>query len=325
VTDDYLPPIDEQAAGKAWRSGRYTVSDEQIGRVRYFNPTILATGSSKKIIFRRWNRTADGSEWGHNTLVAFDEKNSLKVKDGTELKFIGHRENQHYEDPRAFKHDGKIYISYCTFLYYGKYTGWSGARQAVSVLEEDLQCVSVDMPGIGGNLPFESMGGHNEKNWLWFFSEGKLCLAYSFNRPWIIAEFGATWNEHKTYKLPRGLTWEYGTIRGGTPPVLLDGLCWSFFHSSIPWPVKGYRRRYYAGALGFESRPPFHPKRITLDPLLAASDRDLCATERPLCIFPCGAIMEKGIWHITFGVNDTYSGWVKIPHEDILKRCTKIK
>ncbi len=87
---------------------------------------------------------------------------------------------------------------------------------------------------------------------------------------------------------------------------------------------RGRYRRYYAGALAFDAKPPFTPRMITTQPLLQGSQNDVWAQKKPLVIFPCGALYKKGKWLLTCGVNDMKAAWVEIPHEDILKRMVPI-
>ena len=69
------------------------------------------------------------------------------------------------------------------------------------------------------------------------------------------------------------------------------------------------------GAYAFNDR--FEIVRMTVEPLLAGSDRDLRLLNGPLVIFPGGAIVNNGKWLVVFGVNDEQSGWIEIPHLDL--------
>lgn len=72
------------------------------------------------------------------------------------------------------------------------------------------------------------------------------------------------------YSAP-GIQWEYGTIRGGTPPVPYDDAhLITFFHATQ---VTGSRTVYSVGACVFRARPPYAPVRMTVEPLLIAPYR----------------------------------------------------
>src|SRR5439155_20693038 len=115
----------------------------------------------------------------------------------------------------------------------------------------------------------------------------------------------------------------YGIVRGGTPPVLVGKEWWTFFHSSLPLDTK-YRRRYFMGAYAFWHDPPFHITRMTREPLLAGSDEDPWAEEKPLVIFPCGSRFENWTWLVSCGINDLKCFWVKIPHEAVINAAKSL-
>jgi predicted GH43/DUF377 family glycosyl hydrolase len=121
--------------------------------------------------------------------------------------------------------------------------------------------------------------------------------------------------EHKTGE--KSLNWDYGIIRGGTPPVMTDNgdEYLTFFHSRLP--DEKHRWRYYMGAYAFESQPPFRITRITTEPLLAGSSADVWSKDKPLVVFPCGSRLKDGKWLVTMGVNDLASAWIEIPHADL--------
>ncbi len=68
-----------------------------------------------------------------------------------------------------------------------------------------------------------------------------------------------------------GLQWDYGPIRGGTPPVAYDDAhLLTFFHAAQ---VTGSRNVFSVGACVFQARPPYAPVRMTTEPLLIAPYR----------------------------------------------------
>jgi hypothetical protein len=214
-------------------------------------------------------------------------------------------------------------VSVCNFIWYN--TGeWTGAHQSLGVFtidtqdtEQDWTCIRRYAPEVGGNSPHvNEQGKYHEKNWLWWFHQDRLTVLYQSN-PWKTAQFGEKWEDATPYEHDFGAAWDYGDIRGGTPPVLVDGLYWTFFHSSVPW-VSRFRR-YYMGAVAFEAEPPFTPLLITHEPLLTGNQNDRWAPGKPLVVFPCGARIKDDKWLITYGINDLSSGWVEIPHEDIVR------
>ena len=74
------------------------------------------------------------------------------------------------------------------------------------------------------------------------------------------------------------------------------------------------------GAYAFEAEPPFRITRSTTIPLMYGSLHNRRILEFPLVIFPGGSLYDeaKQEHFVVFGVNDFESGWVKIPHQDLL-------
>ena len=74
------------------------------------------------------------------------------------------------------------------------------------------------------------------------------------------------------------------------------------------------------GAYAFEADPPFRITRSTTMPLMYGSKHNRRILEFPLVIFPGGSTFDEEAQEhfVVFGVNDFQSGWVKIPHKDLL-------
>ncbi len=148
-------------------------------------------------------------------------------------------------------------------------------------------------------------------------------MVYGAN-PHVVVEFDQTFKvEREHITTQPTLPWKHGEIRGGTPPVLVDDLYWTFFHSSVPWREDG-KRWYVMGAYAFESNPPFAMKRITTKPLLCGSRMDRWAEGKPLVVFACGALFRNGKWLITGGLNDLDSFFVEIPHNELIDLTVEI-
>jgi hypothetical protein len=182
----------------------------------------------------------------------------------------------------------------------------------------------MDYPRIGGNPGvMKRIEKHEnyEKNWLFFLHDDRLHLLYKAH-PWLVVEFGTTWNDSTDWKLEEGAKWAYGDIRGGTTPVRVGDYYFTFHHSSLAW--KARYRRYFAGCLAFEAKPPFKPVMITPEPLLRGSQNDEWTQRKPLVVFPCGSLYRKGKWLVTLGVNDLKAAWMELSHESLLARMKPI-
>jgi hypothetical protein len=319
--DDDTPSVIEQALDSGWNAGLFGFGKAMGPKIDYFNPGLVERKDGLWLIARR-AEFESRARFGKNSIWAFlvnpDDYGLIR---GHRIKIPTTRLDEQFEDPRAILHGGKTWVSCCNFIWFG--SSWSGGHQIIVPCTDDwIAGIRYD-PNYGKNGSAFGMNTGHEKNWLWFEGpNGKLHLLYRA-APWTIVEFDekegmipATQYLHPEWSV----TWDYGEIRGGTPPVLVGNEFWTFFHSSVPW--QGNFRRYHVGILAFESKPPFRPKRMTKEPIFTGSQNDRWMQRKPLVCFPGGALLRCDTWLISFGVNDLDCGWAEIPHEDILILAT---
>jgi predicted GH43/DUF377 family glycosyl hydrolase len=267
---------------------------------------------------------------GFNDLVAARlDENTYKIQGFIPVLTKHHFDREHFEDPRAIYHNGITYISACNFVIVNHGAGWTGAHQTLNLVASTHQTRQwkVDLridPIFGYNGERIGKDAGMEKNWLWFFHENRLHMVYKAE-PHVVAEFDSQCKfvrEHKTGEDGK-LKWEWGIIRGGTPPVRVGNEYLTFFHSSLSTGDQ-YHRRYYMGAYTFEAQEPFRITRITPEPLLAGSWQDRWAKNKPLVVFPCGSRLKNNTWLVTMGVNDLDCAWMEIPHPDLEERLQSL-
>ena len=119
-------------------------------------------------------------------------------------------------------------------------------------------------------------GGHDnwEKNWVPFVIDPThVGLIYSHD-PWYVLTLridgDAAPQFESVYQGP-AVTWNYGTVRGGTPPVQYDDAhLITFFHAAE---IIGSRHVYSVGACVFQARHPYTPLLVTPEPLILAPYR----------------------------------------------------
>ena len=312
------PSITQQTS---WPCKFFNFGKAQPPNVFFFNCGLVERPDGLWLITRR-SRNEHNVKIGYNDLMAFRLDDSYNPTFGLTMRFQHFFDREHFEDPRAIYHRGITYVSACNFVVTNNGKSWTGAHQVLNVIRslDSKNPWQVDRridPVYGFNGAAIGKDTGAEKNWLWFFHQDKLHLVYQTN-PHIVARFtldGKLEQEYKTFE--KLIVWNYGTIRGGTPPVLVDDgdEYLSFFHSSLP--DEKYHRHYYMGAYTFESQPPFRITRMTTEPLLAGSGQDVCSKNKPLVVFPCGSRLKNGKWLVTMGINDLASAWIEIPHADL--------
>lgn len=325
---DDVPDIRKQAASKGWACDFFDFGkSEQLG-VEFLNPGLVCRPDGLWLLVRR-SEITPGMWYGRNSIWACKLENGLKPLGGPVLQFLESKNEEQFEDPRGVFWNGQTWIGCVNFTWFD--TGhWTGAHQMIGVFkdnggtditEETWTPIARRDPPVGTNSDKagDTQGKHN-KNLLWWFREDRLHCLYKSD-PWMVVEFGSKWTEQIEH-VGEGVKWKYGLVRGGTPPVLVGDKYFTFFHSSLPW--RGRYRRYFMGALAFESKPPFQPILWTQEPLLIGSQNDPWTQRKPLVVFPCGALMEDGKWTVTLGVNDLRSAWIQIPHDELLKSLNPI-
>lgn len=318
---DATPPIKEQARLSGWEADILNFGKAEQEGVSYFNPGLVRRPDGLWLLVRRSENQA-GMTFGKNGIWACKLNEDKTPIGGPKLWFPDSGPDEQFEDPRAVYWNNQTWIGCVNFTWFADGT-WTGAHQMLGIFKDDPDWTAIARrdPPVDTNKPQAGFtDGKHQKNWTWFFLQDKLHLLYNSD-PWIIVEFGSTWDK-QVHHVSEGAKWKLGHIRGGTPPVLVDDLFYTFFHSSTSW--RDPFRRYYMGALAFETKPPFKPVKWTQEPLLVGSQNDPWQQKKPLVVFPCGALYENGKWLISYGINDLKCGWVEIPHDDIVRLIQEV-
>jgi predicted GH43/DUF377 family glycosyl hydrolase len=339
------PPIEEigsivtQAANKGWLAGIFDFAKAKQPGVDWFNCGVIERADGTWLITRRsqWKQRED---FGYNDIMAFKLEDvrpivGVKVHMGTQFP------HEHFEDPRAVMVNGRTFISACNFIRYrvGQRETMTWPHQMISEVNMEWQLVQRWDPAYGFNGRDSGSNTHHEKNWLWWWRNGHPHLIYGASPHQVVpfdnnfralgvrdpasatchSETGCGPMEHGMLKCWEtkwnAIVWRYGTIRGGTPPVLVGNELITFFHSSTPWTTE--KRQYHMGAYAFENKPPFRITRITREPLLTGSRFDRWYPSKPPCFFVVGSLLRNGEWLLTGGCNDIDCAFVKIPAKDI--------
>ena len=211
------------------------------------------------------------------------------------------------EDPRISVVGGKLLLSYTVTSAYERnrhaYQVWQ--RQAFAWLSSDfcLQVGDIFLP-LGNNSDFLStVYPHFEKNWLFFEQQRTLHVLYSV-QPFLLYKISDLLDiqlaTNTTWSLPFDLE-IHGQLRGGAPPVLLDGTWFAFVHS----------KSYHTFVVGFSDAT----LQLTHVPTMPVLDVDAD-------LFVCGAVFVRSeqIWYLSLGVADRFIAVVRVAHDHVL-RC----
>jgi len=202
----------------------------------------------------------------------------------------------------------------------------------------------------GPTRPLELIGARREieKNWMLFGAENSMIFAVYQIAPHIVLRLSLEQADTIPCIQVSGIPWDstrysmrFGQLRGSTPPVRVGDLYYSFFHSvyrlsllhGIFNRLRYGRRlreyRYAVGFYGFSAHYPFKPVCYSPVPILLAPPR----TGRPeiqlnrsadRVVYPAGAVYEKGIWLLSFGLHDEHCCLQRFSHEELLEKVVPI-
>jgi len=212
---------------------------------------------------------------------------------------------QWFADPRLYRFGARL------FVYWN--SGWHEPHNCQFLQELDPATL---LPH--GHPRELGLAGRRklEKNWTFFTpSIGELRAVYSVTPHRILAgslegDGDLTFEESaRTEWSIAGYPECHGGLRGGTPPVLVDGRYWSFCHT-VHDGADGYR--YAPAAYAFAASPPFAPLARPTRPLVLGNPFGGRRTYERLnpavgeVIYPCGAAWDDARWIISHGINDEY-------------------
>lgn len=312
-----VPTLAEQVD---WEVGKI-VLPEEVGTY-YFNPAITQEPNGTIMLFaRRCRNKREKDEDVYvekNDIVAFELTKDLRATKKALIQLTSHFPNEQFEDPRVVRFGDKYGLSCCTFVPFKSY-----AHQAMFLLDKQFLNVGRFDPVYGNNYAQAMVNDGHEKNWLYFVHDNAPHMVYSANPHVVVRLNGRLEKEDQYVTNEFNPLWKFGEVRGGSNPILADGLYWTFFHSSLPWINK--KRRYYMGAYAFEAKAPFRIVRMTTMPILTGTNQQDWWPGLPAVVFPCGAFFDsaKAQFVVSYGINDVDCGYIKLPLSDLLE-ITKV-
>lgn len=312
-----VPKLSDQVD---WEVGKIVLPEET--GAYYFNPAIIQEPDGRILLFaRRCRNKREKDEDVYlekNDIVCFELTKDLRATKKALLQLTSHFPNEQFEDPRVVRFGDKYGLSCCTFVPFKSY-----AHQAMFLLDKQFLNVGRFDPVYGNNYAQAMVNDGHEKNWLYFVHDNAPHVVYSANPHVVVRLNGRLEKEQEYVTNEFNPLWKFGEVRGGSNPILADGLYWTFFHSSLPWINK--KRRYYMGAYAFEAKAPFRIVRMTTMPILTGTNQEDWWPGLPAVVFPCGAFFDsaKNQFVISYGINDVDCGYLRLPLSDLLE-ITKV-
>jgi predicted GH43/DUF377 family glycosyl hydrolase len=233
------------------------------------------------------------------------------------------------EDPRLFKMGNQTYITY------NDIADNNMESRMIHIAKLDPETTT-----LSDRVVLDLGIRRIEKNWAPFTreeeGENKLYFGYYFNPHVILKMNDPTKNELTHVLKPNHIAvqtmpwkYSYGIVRGGTPPILVDGQYLAFFHSFFREKGKIW---YVMGAYTFEANPPFRVTACSAHPIkfkgMYDTKKKNTAYSRKPSVFPAGLILDKEegkeVLHLSLGENDCGMKVVTFDKEALLKSLVPI-
>jgi predicted GH43/DUF377 family glycosyl hydrolase len=163
-----------------------------------------------------------------------------------------------------------------------------------------------------------------QKNWTPFEWNGSLFLSYTINPHEILYPNFKTGKCYHLYETAPSIKWDFGTLRGSSPALLIDGEYLSFFHSGIitslsPSDKPGWH--YFMGAYTFSSEPPFTITKMTPHPMMAPGFYAIPRSYKKV-IFPGGFVDNGPLIYLAYSRDDC-EVWIAKIDKMALKKALK--
>lgn len=244
----------------------------------------------------------------------------------------------HGIDPRVIRVAGRLLVFYAMIERdpEGVINGSCMALTEFVIIGDDwIQGKSFQLPKhpISNVLPLDAQYNW-EKNWVPFAIDQsrnpgagddtfRIGLIYSHD-PWYVITLAIASDRPRFEDLhgAPGIQWDYGTIRGGTPPVPYDDAhLITFFHAAQ---LIGSRNVYSVGACVFLAEAPYTPVFMTPEPLLMApyhsGSHRFGWRSAVSAVFPLGAERTAEGYRLLCGRDDGEIASFLVRHEELPAR-----
>ena len=160
-----------------------------------------------------------------------------------------------------------------------------------------------------------------QKNWVPFEKDGTLLLSYSINPHEVLYPNLTTGVCYPCYETSPPIRWNFGTLRGSSAALLVDGEYLAFFNSgtitSSPASWGTDMWHYFMGAYTFSAEPPFEITRMTPVPIIG-DDFYTPSNSPKRVIFPGGFVVSDSVIYVAYGKDDREI-WIATLDKALLK------
>lgn len=288
-----------------------------------YNPSILAFGKGYLLSFRYCPDSINKASISFIGVVLLDQNfDPISHPQLLNTRSLESTIPSQSEDARIFSYKGRIFLiyndSHDKIWFY-----WNRRDMYIAELLSDSdQKMTLSTPL---KLQYEKKYHQQkvQKNWVPFEWDNTLLLGYSIDPHEIIYPNLYNGICYPCYETSTPIEWNYGTLRGSTPPILVDGEYLAFFHSgkmcssSASWGLPLWH--YFMGAYTFSDKPPFEITKMTLHPITAPGFYTPSDAEKRV-IFPGGMVVSGPNIYVAYGKDDCEI-WIATINKERLKKA----
>jgi len=240
-----------------------------------------------------------------------------------DTRFTNNKTQSQCEDARLFTYCGRIFLTYNDNMDVNC-TTYSDRREIYLIelfRDKDKYTISSPLKLYHQEKAYLIV----QKNWVFFEWNKKLLTGYSINPHEILYPNLHNGACYPCYDTVVPIIWDYGTLHGDTPPLLIDGEYLSFFHSGIV--TSSYASwgwdlwHYFMGAFTFSASPPFEMTSYTPLPIVAEGFYTQSNREKRV-IIPGGFVVSEQEIYLAYGKDD-YEIWIATIDKQELKKILK--
>lgn len=285
------------------------------------NPSLLPFGSGYLLSFR-YLPDKYGNPWLNyiGLVLLNDSFDPIAPPQLIDTRFKNNKTQSQCEDARLFSYQGRIFLTYSDNMDLD-ITNYS-ERRFIYMTEVFFEKGKFTVSDPLKLIYEQKLSTTVQKNWVPFVWNQKLLFSYTVNPHEVIYPNLHNGICYPCYETHVPIDWEYGILRGSTPPVLVDGEYLAFFHSGIytcSYASWGWHLfHYFTGAYTFSAKPPFEITRYTPEPIIGEDFYTQSNREKRV-IFPGGFVATDSKIYMAYGKDDCEI-WIATLDKEQLKK-----